>query len=276
MAILSVTELPERSGSLNQKNERTYRRVFQVESDLTTEAAYDVRAAVASVTGTIGASYGSDPLAFLIDFAEQQTSEDGLTWEVTVSYGKLEIEEPDPTERDIDVSWNFTQFQRSLERDVNGKPIRNSANDPFGEALVRDDSRPVLTISRNESSFSPALAWFYRDATNADTFWGAPRGTCKVSNISATLQRDQEFGEFWRVTYEFHFNQAGWSDRVLDQGYNELVGGEPKKIKDSEGLPITEPALLDGVGGKLAADDSPVFRRFEKYPRLPFAAFNLE
>lgn len=281
MGITSVTELPRRGGGVSEKNERTYSRLFQVTSTIPDESALVVAVAPGIVIGDpYVTSGGNDPYAKCVGVDVSQSSEDGYTWEATVNYGLLpEDETDDPKLQEPDVEWSYQQFERNIDRDADGKAIRNSANDPFQEAISRDDSRPVLSVSRNEATYNAVLAYQYRDAVNADVFgqafnFTARPGTVKVTAINGKLQHDQFYGDYWRVTYVFTFDPAGFNAVVLDQGFRELDDdGELKNIV-IDGVPISDPVLLDGKGKQLEEGEDAVFLDFQKYVELPFSVFN--
>lgn len=255
-----------RSYSLNEKNEHSYTLTYQVISNDRHESPYTVAAAIGV---DIGDALG---YARCTQISSDCISEDGLQWKVTVTYGKMTDSDPNPLNEPVDIQWSFEQFQKITDRDINGTAILNSAQDPFQEPVEIDDSRPVLTVTRNEASFNSALAYQYRDAVNSTYFYGEA-GTVKVSNISSTRQFDQQIGFYWKTTYAFHFNPMGWDKVILDQGFREKVAGKKKNIL-VQGVPIQESTLLNGAGAKLNVGGNPVFRTFRVYPRLPFTVFN--
>jgi hypothetical protein len=146
-----------------------------------------------------------------------------------------------------------------------------------------DESRPVLTIKRNEPSFVGTLAIAYQDAVNTDSFAGANAGQCKIFNISAEKHIEpwgpegaEEDVTYWSVTYEIHFRREGWHKDILDQGRYEIESGDKlKAIEDSEDRPVADPVLLDGSGKQLPAGEDPVFLPYHVYKRLPYAPLNL-
>ena len=175
-----------------------------------------------------------------------------------------------------EIQWGFAQFQRNTDRAIDGTAIVNSAKDPFSDPVEIDDSRPVLSVTRNELTFNSSLAYIYRDAVNSDVFQGAAKGQVKVSNISSTRVKhpNTSIGFFWKTSYEFHFNPNGWDRYILDQGYRELKSGKKQNIM-VQGVIVQEPALLDGAGLQLPPAGTPKFKKFKVYPELPFSIFNI-
>lgn len=271
MAVISVRELKERQGSIDQAGKTSYSRVFRVETNDPDDGAKTARIAVGISVGDLYATPNeSDSNAYCTSVSANCVSDDGLSWEVTVEYGPL----PDnPLTEPVQYAWSFQQFEKPTDFDVFGNAIVNSAGDPFAEAVTKDDSRPVLTITRNEPApFAADLAYLYRDAINATPYLGAGPGQVKVSNISATSQHDDFWGEYVQVQYEFHFSAEGWDKRILDAGFREKIEGELKNIL-VQGVPASEPVLLDGNGRKLPSDKPPVVRKYQVYPKAPFSIF---
>jgi len=267
MAIISYSQLPAtRSFSVTEKNEHNYTLTWQVISD-------DPYESPSTVAASVGVSIG-DSLGFAKckQISSDCVSDDGLQWKVTASFGKVE-NQGSPLNDPPEIQWGFEQFQRIIDRDINGTAILNSADDPFQQPIEIDDSRPSLTISRNEANFNASLAFQYRDAVNSTGFFGTGPGMVKVSNISSSRQFDQQIGFYWKTTYEFHFNPQGWDKIILDQGFREKIQGRKKNILVA-GVPIQEPTLLNGFGTQLAVGAQPRFKTFRVYPRLPFSVFN--
>lgn len=177
-----------------------------------------------------------------------------------------------PLNKPYEVNWSFAQFEREIEQDINGKAIANSAGDPFLLRLTRDDSRPILQVSRNEPSFNAQLAYWYRDVVNTDSFFGADAGQVNVSNISASRQFNTNIGFYWKVSYEFAFNAEGWKKKVLSQGLMEKKNGKLQNVLVN-GTPITEPVLLAQDGSKLQENGTPYILEYEVYNKAPFSAF---
>lgn len=280
MSVVSVTELYTRSAETNEKFQRSYTRTFQVITSnprtgpAVVREAVDIAVGDAYVTDT---EY--DDYAYCLNKSASCTSEDGKQWTVTLSYGPAPDpntnDSENPLEQPYEISWSFAQFERPAEQTINGEPIVNVVGDPFSTAIMRDDSRPVLSITRNEAFFPAGLAYLLRDCVNSDTFMGAGQGQAKVSNISSVRQYSPTFGFYWKTSYEFTFDAGGYDKQILNQGLREKdqSTGQIKNIL-SQGVPITEPVLLDQMGRELPAGAPPHFRRFKVYFEVPFSTFN--
>ncbi len=274
MGIVSVKEINGQRSSSITADGRTYSRVFQVLMDDPTDGPLLARSAPGiAINDTYVTTTESDSDSICTSVSSSCVSADFLTWEVSAEYSP----KPDnPLTASADVKWSFAQFERTTERDINGTAILNSADDPFAEAVVIDDSRPVLSVTKNVSSFSPSLAFYYRDATNSTSFYGAGTEQVKVSNISATYVVDDFWGGYWQLSFEFAFDPQKFTKKILDQGYR-YVDPEDGKKKNIlvQGQPVNDPHLLDGDGNKLDSGGSPVFKTFSVYPKLPFSVFGI-
>src|SRR5262249_46326548 len=124
----------------------------------------------------------------------EQNDDAPRRWVVTCEYGPPTVEQgqqqENPLLRPAVLTWGFTQNSRAVWKDVNGTPIQNSAGDAFDPPPEIDDSRPVLTVTRNEAGFNPAIAIQYQDAVNSDQFLGFNAGVVKINGISSTSQSE--------------------------------------------------------------------------------------
>jgi hypothetical protein len=266
MAVVSVREIWNgRRGSADEKAVREYARVFRVVTDSALDGALVAETAVDPFTATaiphLFASYlepggAFDLTAIARKIEAAQDDQDPLTWHVTVSYSnhtdQPELGQENPLARPSEIKWSFCQFQKLAVEDAYGTAIGNSAGEKFDPAPEKDDSRPVLVVTRNELGFNPALAYAYRDAVNSDWFFGADPGTAKVQSIEAERHYENNV-YFWKVTYTVHFRPEGWRLKVLDSGYHELDAdtGELSIIQDKFGHQVSSPARLNGYGSVL-------------------------
>lgn len=281
MAITSITEKHStRSFSINDTNERDYTRTFEVITDDVTTGAFAVAASLGFNIGDIySTSTESDDLARLKNCSSEcveMLGDGGTVWKVVCEFGRLSYDDStsqNPVFQPPEVEWSFSQFSRPTDQDAFGNPILNSSGVPFDEAVEIDDSRPLLRITRNELQFNAALAYYYKDAVNADGFFGAAAGQCKVMSISSRRIYDQSFGFYWQTSYEFAFDPNGFDKIILDQGYQELRNGELKPIM-IDGNPTNVPVLLNGQGQQVQTNGQPYFKRFKVYNRLSFGVFN--
>lgn len=285
MAVTGVVELgPGRSGGINRIFERGFTRKFQVDTDNPHTGTQAVLAAVNALVsgiyaiGVIGtdAWAESDAGATIAEIKADCTSEDGCTWEVTVDYGPADPRIVDnPLDAPLDVAWSFAQFERVVDVDINGAGVFNSAGDAFDPTITADDSRPVLTISRNEATFDILLAAQYKDHVNTATFFGAGPRCVKVANIQAKRDYHPACGLFWKMDYEFHFNLDTWDKKILDQGMR-FKSGSTRKVIQVDGQPASAPVPLNGSGAVKLLSDPAVYLTFRVYPEADFSIFGLE
>ena len=291
----TVDEIWEgRNGDIDNKGTRTYTRVFRVVTDSNLDGPREVRQAtgIPRVNDPYIVSTEQDLGATVTSVKPSQQSEHPRVWLVSVEYStdtgtssQQEAEE-DPLDRPAVIEWTFARFQIPAEFDTDGGAILNSAKERFDPPPMIDDSRPVLRITKNQSSFDPALAVSFQDAVNSDAFFGGNPGQVKVMAISSRNAFDAGT-QFFEVQYEFMMRREGWALRVLDQGFKELIGGEQihmsEPIMDAAPTPnpkgtvkITSPALLDGSGRKLDPPTAtPHFLDYDVYQTKTFATLNL-
>jgi hypothetical protein len=286
MAIVSVREVASgRDGTLNNKGERSYSRAFQVITDDPLDGPLLVR--TASGIPQRGSIYATateiDPGAKVKAINPSQDADNPRVWTVKVDYDSVTEDKPEnPLDRPIEISWTAAPYERVVFNDTDGKAILNSAGDYFDPPLTIDDSRPVLTVVRNEPSYNPTLAIDYQDAVNTDSFLGFSPGQVKVAKIDATSATENDIF-YWRVTYEFHFRREGWALSVLDQGRYQKLNNKPVPIPEYDesgnavpGSHVSDPVPLDGAGQRLTnpGPDTAIFLTFKVYKERPFAAFN--
>ena len=280
-AILQGERAEGRRASLDEKGVRQYTRVFVVKTNNKNDGSQTVgnaaglpRRGDAYVAGT-----DSDVGARCVGLEPRQLDAGGLNWEVTVNYSsKSDSQADNPLARPSEKNFTFAKYQKVFEKDIaTGNPVCNSAGDPFDPPIDIDDSRPIITIRRNEASFSGAIAIDYQDAVNTDVFLGFAVGIVKVSNISATSKRENDT-DFYEVTYEFECRREGWKIEVLDVGFESLeTGGTKKEILDANKNHRSHPAKLNGSGQPLA-NQGPgfgTFLTFNAYKTKPFAPLGL-
>lgn len=210
----------------------------------------------------------------------KQERDNPFLWRVTVSYeGK-----DDPTAELPEVTTQDTEYQEYRTEDVYGRPVTNSAFDPFDGGMPVDEAWDSLTITRN----LPYTAWdtnrkgVYRNTLNLLPFRlgnqvdangdpiDLPPGTVRLKRISeqrmvrskAAAVASAKF--YWRVTAELVIDQrvfrpeAGGEEEavlhrwtVADAGFNTLAAGVKQPMLLPGASKPTEPQLLDGSGGLL-------------------------
>lgn len=289
MSIESVRELSGARTGINDKGVAEYTRRFQVITSGYGVGAYEVRTAtgIPRRFDAYATATETDNGSLCTRVAAEQDDENPILWVVSADYGSPTIDpdqasEPNPVLRPAVVSWSFAKNRKPVWKDKDGKGILNSAKEYFDPPPEMDDSRPILTISRNQIAYNQAIAINYQDAVNSDPFLGFTAGQAKVSGITAQSQQEGSY-RFWSVQYEFEFCRDGWQLSILDQGRNKRVGANLTPIlqKDSAGnsinVPVSDPVPLDGSGGELAnpTPETVQFLDFDVYKTMPFKALGL-
>ncbi|MEL6898751.1 MAG: hypothetical protein AAFP90_21850, partial [Planctomycetota bacterium] len=133
-------------------------------------------------------------------------------WNSSVTFTRPETTEEFESvfDRPYDQEWYFEKREREAERDVDGRPVGNSAGDRFERIPLVDDSRPVLRIVRNERTFDEKLAVQLRDCLNRSQWRGWAKHAVKIGNIVGRQVYDRREGLYWAVTYEFVFQFGTW------------------------------------------------------------------
>jgi hypothetical protein len=290
MAVTSVREVfDRRSSKQNAQWQRTYTRVWEVETDSpyigpgTARAAIPVSLGnhykVLAADGTTVVEEDTGSFATEIEATASSHADDGCTFEVTVQYTPYDPTQwpQNPINYPIRVGWGFAKFETVVEEDKDGNKVTNSAGDYFDPPITMDDTRPLLKVTRNEATYNPAMAKTWKDTINSLTWNGFDPYTVKVGEITGDLQYNPECGFYFEVTYEFEIEVKGWRKLILDQGLRALDSGTGKQyaILDEKGEEITSPVLLDGSGNKLANGASPVYLSFKVYTEADFTPLNI-
>jgi hypothetical protein len=220
-------------------------------------------------------------------------SNGAFNWQVTVEYEYYD----NPLAARPKVTWTRGRTSEPIDREVDGKPILMSSDEPVDPPLMEEYSFRILKIEKNVSltlyddevlrgfiGSINSVQWqplLLADATSVPNeppkyHFFAPY-IVKCEDISGTPER---VGNTWfvHVTFEFHVHDdqividtddwLGWRRRVLDIGFREVssVGQdgsvEYAEIRDKNDNPMTHPVKLDGSGKKLADGADPVWKIF--------------
>lgn len=280
MALVQVKEQYNRNSSiviLPQTNKQ-YVRTWQVVTDNPYDDAVAVENYWVNATGiTAGSQFPSDVYAIAKDIRVNCTDVSGKFWTVTCNYGPSDNtdQEINPILKPAEYEWSFAQFTENTNYDIYGRAIINSAGDMFLGGVQRDNSRPVLKVKKNQYSFSPLLAAYYKDAINGTPFVGAPIKTVKCQNISTKNVFDSNFGWYWACDFEFQFDFRTWDAIMIDQGLREYDPSKRERVPilDGGSEKCSEPEMLNGYGKKLTKGGTPIYIRYTIYNILPFTVF---
>lgn len=250
--IVSVTETTDRGSDFSDDLVRDYTRTFRVQTTSPLVGAISVKNAPGIPAMYSSYIFGTDldRFAFVVNVATKQDQDMPTFWLVTCKYSskqdKPQIQQNEnPLLRAPDVQWIGAEYTRPFVRDHKGRAVVSSAGNTFDPSPETEDSRPVLTITRNEAQYNAGLALRYKDATNSDTFKGAQPNCAKIKFIPGVQQYENGI-IFFKVTYEIHFRPEGFLRRVLDQDYRDIAG---KVLRDlNNGATLSYPSPLDGDG----------------------------
>lgn len=309
MSVVSVTAKRYEGGDIDQAYVRRYAVVYEVITNDPLDGVITVLNA--TVTGTaltfydlIGATYmdqdgATDSGALCTDIHPQKNTGEGdrITWEVRCEFAS-KARDPaqaieDPLLRPQEVQWEAAKYTKPVDKALarvaatplltpadteNDVAPMSSSREKFLPPIERDQTRRVITVSRNVVYHDDGLASAYEDTVNSDdvtiksNVYAA--GTLKCDSV--TGQTVYENGiEYVRQVITLHVSQDGWIVDKLDEGYGEIVSSKFRKITDGNGVPLSAPVPLDGSGVKLATGGTPVFRRYRIYRKAAFSGLNL-
>lgn len=285
-AVLSVEETFEQSAVFGKDGSK-YLRTFQVVLDdsymgpwYAANAGYPIPS-----PGDV-CPVDTDAVVVSCDVKPREGDKNHI-FDVTIGY---DTAYDNPYDEPVQVQWSTRTWEQEVITDaITGYPIVNSADDLLVPPAKEDRYNLVCTITRNESSFDPAVQGLYCGCVNTDYVWIAnlyvAPGCAMVKNISGTWTVKKILGwtwGYWVVTYELEINAASFVNYVEDLGvyYIDLVNGDPDydyhvTFMDDEGHPADRPKLLDGSGGPLPFGDPPVFLTYYTKPGIALSPLDL-
>ncbi len=299
-------EMPDSPKIVAGLNKRAYTREFRVQVDSLADGPKTACSApgIPRLYDPYVFGNESDDYALVRDIDADRMQGASLYWKVTVRY-----ETPEPV-NERGNSPSGTQHEQAGQHDnplamlpevqtatekfqevvylvyEDGKltPCRNQAGYVFDPPPMKDASRIVLSITRNEaiSVLHPAVDIIYADAVNSDVWWGCPAGTWKCQGISTQRETKQlssgAIFPYLRCTYKFEARPS-WDTELLNAGPYYLDNAfAPKDDKNKRAFTIQgHPAtgLLDISGQRLPEGQDPIYLKFKFYLRRPFGALNL-
>jgi hypothetical protein len=293
MAVLSVKRLGRSDRSSQRDGRIIVHQVFQVILD---DPAGGALAALFADDGTRHVpAYGE-----LIDAGgpyvcigkdAQTFSDTGTHWEVSCEFAtptRAEVQRwTAPIDRDVEFGWEYAEKTEEYFKDINDKPVVNSAGEPFDVNPTREAGELVIHLTRNQYTFDAAFYDGFRHTINEyavvlDGTTYAP-GTLKLSPVNCQkvtesvangIGGSEQDVTYYKLTFTFKARADGWKDYFPDVGYNELdSGGKLKEIqKTTPPGRVDKPYPLDGLGAKKAnPTDVPAELEFEPYEEMDWA-----
>lgn len=280
MSVIFKEEIGSGRKATNSKGMRSYSRQFRLETTSRSDGPY----AVGSDANlpVIGAVHPEDSGAWCISLSVENT-EDWKGWTVTAEYSSERELSETPTSDPALITWNSEQFQRPAIVDQSGNAIVNSAGDPFDPPYMIDDSRRVVTVTKNLTTV-PTWILTYQDAVNSDTFTvdgvSVAVGKAKMQSVTVSEVQSRNGTSFRTVVFSIHLEKNGWLLEPLDAGFRELTyaGDGLQNIRNpgDDELPAA-PVPLDGAGRALT-NPSPanaVYGSFTVYETKAFSSLPL-
>lgn len=207
-----------------------------------------------------------DVRAIALSATAEPVPKNNYRWKYIVDFGvRPEGETLDnPFDDSPQIELVFAAGEKLLERDIHGKPIRNTVGDRFDDVLTREDSQPILRVTRNEPRSQVLFGMDLRDTINRSPWQGAARRTVKFQPPTARSRFHKDVGLYYEKSYEFKFSDDTWRFILLNQGYYEK--GEPDsegkpsriRIRDDNGDEIAAPMAL-GKKGKILKETEPAY-----------------
>lgn len=289
-------EVASRKLDSGEDMNRKFTRTYMVRSDSPVESELVVRDAPGIPLPF--SVFPTDLGCLVTSRVPSQIADNPYLWTVEVTWSALSLTSraanaarSDPAQRNENplarpprLSFDTEDYQEPFDRDLNGVPIRNTANDLFDPPLTRDAARPTFTISRN--FISPDLSNWERfhNTVNSDYFliWAPGVVKCKKISIQSQFEDNKYFYEktaTFQIAKKIKINGTvyqDWKFRPLNNGFQELVDGFfDGKVKQSivmaDGTKPTVPQLLNDDGGLLPLGSDPIYAGpFECYDEANF------
>lgn len=170
------------------------------------------------------------------------------------------------------VTWNFWGTVAQTVADPQyaiPDSCTNSGNVPFDPPPMVEVSKPVIVVTKNMPVVSLEYVMAMKNAVNATTWRTCPPRTAKCLTVEANSKYENGVS-YVEVKWHIALDPETWDARVLDCGWGafeqfQTVDGELEfafvEFKDVNGESYTAAVPMDGLGKKLAPDESPVFLR---------------
>ena len=273
MTVTYIGEIDSARTGTNSLGVRSYTRAFRLTTSTQLEGVYTV-GSHASLP-VIGSVYPDDSSAWCRSL-EVTNTDPWKGWTVTAEYSSETELNENPTDDPAKITVSTEQYQKVAETTVDGYSIVNSAGDIFDPPHMMDDSRRVITVSKNMLT-APLWLLEYADVVNSDAFTvlGVTYaiGVAKVQRISISGTQVRGAYNFLSVQIDIHLRRDGWLLEPLDVGFRYLSTVYRKAIVSDDGTPITTPVMLDGSGLVLSnpTSASAVYGSFQIYKTDTFS-----
>ena len=293
MAVKSVKERTERRRSSYRDGKTVHTRVFLVECTASTDGT------AVALNATDGATTVPGPGDYFHGVPFSGKDADAVAnssrhFDVTVEYsatGEPEQDDLHPLDRAPEVTFGADNLTESyfIDKSDPPKPVVNSAGESPEQFLERERGELVITFVRNVDYWDAQVMESYGNTVNADhvVIDGATYPPTTLRLLTPTASRQVETVRvggvprtvtFYRATFIIKARAAGWNDRLIDVGYNELittsqvVNGKTVIVKKLQPIydravgTLRKPWPLDGNGRKKPnPGDTPATLDFKPY-----------
>jgi hypothetical protein len=280
-------------GSLDDKGVRRYTIKYLVYTD---NAADDAGLVATYVPTVMFQSYSTtlftDPYCILKRKSAERVEGQLHFWIVTNEFDSEPIElnsqssapgdsgnNVTPTARPWLVSFDSENQDKIMPKDLNNLDVVNSAGQPFDPPLTVPCAYPTITITGYKTLASDNFTNCanYVNTVNNAVWQGFAAKKCKC--LKYQLQQEYENGAFWwkkTVVIQVHPDSTWNPVKILDCGTYEVfsssAGQKYRQIPDHTGAPVTSPVPLDGTGHALQPGNPLVYKDFQAYREVNWAA----
>lgn len=259
---------------------RTYTTTYYAETNANNADPWELRPLIVAAVPSF---WATDTTAILASVDLQQLREKRSAWTADLSYSINGESDENPLNKRRELSFTWVNYTKTIMRDIYGTLITNTAGDVT--PIEEDDARPEVRLVWNVASFSPAIANQYRNAVNADPWFGLDPGFAKVAGLTATEKLTSSGTVYFTVEATIQINGDNWKRKLISRGLYVQFESDANQdgvsvtlrqpiVDNATHQPITEPALLNEDGtAPLADGDPPVIREWETLPKQTFSSF---
>ena len=272
---MSVISVEAKYGSLvgtgTLEGVRTYTKTYRVITNSASDGVMTVgNDSRIPHKGNVYTWHGeTDPGALCYSVTPRRDTDNELIWMVECQYssdlgggspsnlkGDPRYDVDNPLDAPPEVVWSYWEETETIDTDVTGKAILNTANRPFEPGLTRRRKQRMVVITRNEATFPIAVDQEYVGTINEDVFYDWPPRTAKLEDVSAVARFSQGM-LYWQVRYEIRFRKPDWRVYPANRGIiyleqNNVTGDWEEVVPhDKNTIYHTDPVWLGTDGQKL-------------------------
>lgn len=272
-----------RKFNMDITGKRTATRMYYMKLDTPVDELSDALAlAIGAGLPDLGDAYGSDSneLGMIATSHEPMEVQKELGYyQIQVNYETQTLNMAAPTERPWQISFSSekVEFVPSITRWNTGvvfpigaikavaasEPILNTAGDPFDPPVMAYRIRPIITLQKNFADLSDIgsittiaqlMSYVGKVNSAAITIAGiyANYGQFIMDDINC-VYTEADGGTFYNTTFRIIYDEEYFCEKVLNAGYNQLVGGKTVGLTAKDGTAFSSPQLLDANGALIVA-----------------------